>query len=36
MGPLLLAHLLDLNETQAGILNIAFALADDQGQQGKE
>jgi DNA helicase HerA-like ATPase len=31
MGPLLLARLLDLNETQEGVLAIAFALADDQG-----
>ncbi|MGZ8313125.1 MAG: helicase HerA-like domain-containing protein [Allosphingosinicella sp.] len=31
MGPLLLARLLDLNETQEGVLNIAFRLADDQG-----
>ena len=31
MGPLLLARLLDLNDTQTGILNIAFQLADDQG-----
>lgn len=31
MGPTLLARLLDLNETQEGILTIAFALADDQG-----
>lgn len=31
MGPLLLARLLDLNETQEGILTIAFAVADDQG-----
>ena len=31
LGPLLLARLLNLNETQEGILNIAFALADDQG-----
>lgn len=30
MGPLLLAQLLQLNETQEGVLNIAFALADDQ------
>jgi uncharacterized protein len=30
MGPLLLARLLDLNETQEGVLNIAFKLADDQ------
>ena len=31
MGPLLLARLLDLNETQEGVLNIAFRIADDQG-----
>jgi len=31
MGPLLLARLLDLNETQEGVLNIAFRFADDQG-----
>lgn len=31
MGPLLLARLLDLNETQSGILNIAFRVADDKG-----
>ncbi len=31
MGPVLLARLLDLNETQEGILTIAFTLADDQG-----
>ena len=31
MGPVLLANLLELNETQEGILHIAFALADDQG-----
>jgi hypothetical protein len=31
MGPLLLSRLLDLNETQEGVLNIAFKLADDQG-----
>ncbi len=31
MGPLLLARLLDLNDTQEGILNIAFKLADDDG-----
>ena len=30
MGPLLLARLLDLNETQEGVLNIAFRIADDQ------
>ncbi|MBT8139401.1 MAG: DUF853 domain-containing protein [Gammaproteobacteria bacterium] len=31
MGPLLLSRLLNLNDTQEGILNIAFAVADDQG-----
>ena len=31
MGPLLFANLLELNETQEGILHIAFAVADDQG-----
>ena len=31
MGPLLLARLMGLNETQEGVLNIAFALADDKG-----
>lgn len=31
MGPLLLARLLELNETQAGVLNIAFRVADDKG-----
>lgn len=31
MGPLLLARLLDLNDTQEGIINIAFKLADDEG-----
>jgi DNA helicase HerA-like ATPase len=31
MGPLLLARMLDLNETQEGVLNIAFKLADDEG-----
>lgn len=30
MGPLLLARLLDLNETQEGVLMVAFALADNQ------
>ncbi len=30
-GPTLLARLLDLNDTQEGILNIAFAIADDEG-----
>ncbi|MGK0673697.1 MAG: helicase HerA-like domain-containing protein [Halothiobacillaceae bacterium] len=31
MGPLLLARLLNLNETQSGVLNIAFRLADEEG-----
>lgn len=31
MGPLLLARLLDLNDTQEGVLNIAFRIADDEG-----
>ncbi|TNF56990.1 MAG: DUF853 family protein [Gammaproteobacteria bacterium] len=31
MGPLLLARLLGLNETQEGVLNITFRLADDNG-----
>jgi len=31
MGPLLLANLLDLNETQSGILTLAFRVADDEG-----
>src|SRR3954462_14235202 len=31
MGPLLLARLLDLNDTQEGALNIAFRVADEQG-----
>ena len=31
MGPLLLARLLDLNETQEGVLNIIFRYADDNG-----
>ncbi|WP_020175451.1 helicase HerA-like domain-containing protein [Methyloferula stellata] len=31
MGPLLLARLLELNEIQEGVLNIAFKLADQQG-----
>ena len=31
MGPLLLSRLLGLNETQEGVLNIAFRIADDQG-----
>ncbi|HMM47446.1 MAG TPA: DUF853 family protein [Thiobacillaceae bacterium] len=31
MGPLLLARMLDLNETQSGVLNIVFKVADDNG-----
>jgi len=31
MGPALLSRLMDLNETQEGILNIAFRFADDEG-----
>jgi hypothetical protein len=31
MGPLLLGRLLNLNETQSGVLSIAFRIADDQG-----
>ena len=31
MGPLLLARMLDLNETQAGVLNLIFKIADDNG-----
>lgn len=31
MGPLLLARLMDLNEVQEGVLNIAFKVADEQG-----
>lgn len=31
MGPLLLANLLELNDTQEGILNIAFRIADEEG-----
>lgn len=31
MGPLLLSRLLDLNETQEGVLNIGFKIADDEG-----
>ncbi len=29
LGPLLLARMLDLNETQAGVLNLVFKIADD-------
>jgi DNA helicase HerA-like ATPase len=31
MGPLLLARLLNLNETQEGVLTLAFKIADDHG-----
>ena len=31
MGPLLLSNLLELNDTQEGILNIAFRIADEEG-----
>ena len=31
MGPLLLSRLLNLNETQAGVLSIVFKVADDRG-----
>ena len=31
MGPLLLSRLLDLNDVQEGVLNIAFRIADEQG-----
>jgi DNA double-strand break repair helicase HerA and related ATPase len=34
MGPLLLSRLLDLNEVQEGILNIAFRLADENPSLG--
>jgi len=31
MGPLLLSRLLDLNDVQEGVINIAFRVADDEG-----
>ncbi len=31
LGPLLLARMLNLNETQAGVLQLVFKIADDQG-----
>jgi DNA helicase HerA-like ATPase len=31
IGPTLLARMLDLNDTQAGVLEVAFTLADDEG-----
>ena len=32
MGPLLLARILDLNDTQTGVLHLVFKVADDEGQ----
>lgn len=31
MGPLLISRMLDLNETQAGVMNLVFKIADDNG-----
>ena len=31
MGPLLLARMLNLNDTQTGVLNLVFKIADDNG-----
>ncbi|HBA72898.1 MAG: ATP-binding protein [Geobacteraceae bacterium GWC2_55_20] len=31
MGPLMLSRMLDLNETQGGVLNLVFKVADDNG-----
>jgi DNA helicase HerA-like ATPase len=31
MGPLLLSRMMDLNDVQEGVLNIAFRIADEQG-----
>ena len=31
LGPILLSNLLELNETQEGVLQVAFSVADDQG-----
>ena len=31
MGPLLLGRMLDLNDTQTGVLNLVFKIADDNG-----
>ena len=31
MGPLLLSRMLSLNDTQEGVLNVAFKVADDEG-----
>ncbi len=31
MGPLMMARILDLNDTQSGVLNIVYRVADDKG-----
>ena len=31
MGPVLLSRMMDLNDAQEGVLNIAFRVADEQG-----
>ena len=31
MGPILLSRVMDLNDTQSGVLNIAFRIADENG-----
>ncbi len=31
MGPLMLSRMLDLNDTQTGVLNLVFKIADDRG-----
>ena len=31
IGPLLISHMLELNDTQEGVLNIAFRVADEEG-----
>ncbi|MDJ0654342.1 MAG: DUF853 family protein [Xanthomonadales bacterium] len=31
IGPILLSRLLELNDTQEGVLNVAFSVADDEG-----
>jgi hypothetical protein len=35
MGPLLLSRLMDLNDVQEGVLNIAFKIADDEKAKDK-
>jgi len=32
MGPLLLSRMLDLNDVQEGVLNVAFRVADENGR----